>query len=74
MIAKGLPAEFDDGGVGFIEALGAAAIFDDVDDFLRHAVLERLRLVRRPFELAVHRARDGEDRDLANVRRKNFEA
>src|SRR5262249_4144663 len=32
--------------------------------------LQRLRLMRRPFELAVHLARGGKDRDLADARGK----
>ena len=65
MIAENLPAEFDDGGVSFVEPLRALAVFDDVDDLARNAFLQGFRLVRGPFELAVHLARDGEDGDLA---------
>src|SRR5437868_8241818 len=42
-------------------------MLDRVDRALRNAFLQRLRLVRDPFELAVHLARRDEDRDLADA-------
>src|SRR5262249_10960717 len=39
---------------------------DDVDDLLRHALLQRLWLMRYPFELAVHLACGRQNRNLAH--------
>ncbi len=68
MLADRLAAEFDDRGVEFAQACRALAMLDHVDDVLRNADLQRFGLVRRPFEAAVHLARDGEDRDFAHFR------
>src|SRR5262245_64813213 len=69
MVAPELAAERNDERVGRVESVEAAAMLDGVDDALRHAFLERFRLVRGPFELAVHLARRDQDRDLADARR-----
>ena len=74
MVAKNLAAEFDDGGVGFIEALRTFAVLDDVDDLLHNAFLQRFRFVRRPLETAVHLARHREDGDLARLRVETLKA
>src|ERR1700723_431641 len=68
MFADSLATELDDRGVSFVDALRAFAMLDDVDDFGRHADLQSFRLVRRPFEPAVHFAGDGKDRDFAHLR------
>src|SRR5262249_59781007 len=57
VVAKNLPPELDDCRIGLVEAGGRLAMLDDVDDARIDALLERLRLVRGPFELAVHLAR-----------------
>src|SRR5262249_57431291 len=65
-----LAAKLDDHGIGGLEPFSAAAMLDGVDDLCRHAFLQRLRLVRHPFELAVHLARCGQNGDLADARRE----
>src|SRR5580692_1654246 len=74
VVTEGLAAEFDDRGVGFVEALRTLAVFDDVDDVLRHTFLQRFGLMGGPFELAVHLAGDRKDGDLAGFRIEHFEA
>src|SRR5437762_1027103 len=72
---KNLAAELDNRGVGFVEACGGLAVLDHLDDARLDPCLERLGLVRCPFELAVHLARGCQDGDLAYARRKSrFEA
>ncbi len=66
MIAQHLPAEFDHGRVGFAQTFRALAVLDDVDGFRRDADFQGFRLVRGPFELAVHLARHSEDGDFAD--------
>ena len=43
-------------------------MFDDVDDLLGNTLGDRLRLVSRPFELAVELTRRREDSQFANPR------
>src|SRR2546430_4440993 len=75
VVMKNLAAELDNRGVGFVEACGGLAVLDHLDDACLDPCLERLGLVRCPFELAVHLARGCQDGDLAYARRKSrFEA
>src|SRR6185312_6023731 len=67
MVAEDLPPELDHRGVDFVQAGGALAILDGVDDGGLDAFLQSFRLVRDPFELAVHLARGGENRDLTHA-------
>src|SRR5260221_1427986 len=70
VIAENLAAELDHRGVGFVEAGRGLPVLDDVDDARFDPLLQRLWLVRRPFEPAVHLARGPQDRDLADARGK----
>ena len=42
-------------------------MLDDFDDLLGNTLAKRLRLVRRPFKLAVELTSSGEDSQLANA-------
>ena len=70
MIAPELTAKLDDDCVRIVKPPGTPAMFDDVDDGLRNALLQGLGLMGDPFELAVHLARRCQDRDFACARRK----
>src|SRR5438270_4065802 len=52
-----LTPEFDDGGIGLVEAAGVPAMTDRLDDPRRQPLASRFFLVRGPFELAVEFAR-----------------
>ena len=69
MVAPQLPAKLDHQRIGRIEPIQRLAILDGVHHRRRHALLEALRLMGVPFEIAVEFARRRHDRDLADARR-----
>ena len=71
MIAEDLPAKLDHRRVGLVERGRGPPVLNHVDDARFDALFKRLRLVRRPFELAVHLARGRQDRNLADAREKS---
>ena len=50
---KDLTAELDDDGIGHVQAARLLAMLYDFDDLSGDTLPDRLRLVRRPFKLAV---------------------
>ncbi len=70
VVAPDFAAELDHHRVRRVESSGALAMLDHVDHGGLDAFLQGFRLVRDPFELAVHLARGREDRKLAHPRRE----
>ena len=64
--AEDLTAQLDDDCIGLVQAACILAMLDDVDDLRGNALAKRLRLVRRPFKLAVELTGSGQDGQLAN--------
>ena len=64
---KDLTAELDDDGIRLVQAAGLLSMLYDFNDLSGDTLANRLRLVRRPFKLAVELTGSGEDGQFANA-------